>query len=111
MILEKRNRIKVIYIMGYGRSGSTFMDILLGNHKDFISVGALSNFFDWEINDGICACHQSFNNCQFWKKVKEGFYHLIEYQNPEECAVVQKRVENRWNLFSLLLDRIACSNK
>ena len=36
------NRPKVIYIMGCGRSGTTILDIILGNHLGFLSLGELN---------------------------------------------------------------------
>ncbi len=33
--------MKIIYIMGAGRSGSTILDILLGNGEDILSCGKL----------------------------------------------------------------------
>ena len=40
------NRPKVIYIMGCGRSGTTILDIILGNHSGFLSLGELNNAMD-----------------------------------------------------------------
>ena len=35
--------MKVVYIMGLWRSGSTLLDIVLGNHQSIESVGELRN--------------------------------------------------------------------
>ena len=37
---------KLIYIMGAGRSGTTMLDILLGNGKDNLSLGELTRYFE-----------------------------------------------------------------
>ena len=59
---------KILYIAGYGRSGSTILDLVLGNHPDICSLGEVGFLID-EIGskDRICACGQSYNNCDFWK--------------------------------------------
>jgi len=64
--------IQVLYIMGYGRSGSTVLDIVLGNHPDVESVGELINLprSAW-INNEFCACGQRANECQYWVNVKQ----------------------------------------
>jgi hypothetical protein len=41
---------KIIYIAGYGRSGSTILDIVLSNSGNGITVGEISNVFD-ELNN------------------------------------------------------------
>tara|TARA_B100001939_G_scaffold346587_1_gene365719 strand:+ start:264 stop:1130 length:867 start_codon:yes stop_codon:yes gene_type:complete len=53
-------KVKLVYILGCGRSGSTLLDMILGNHKKIISTGECQ-FFDME--------KISSNNNQFWKKV------------------------------------------
>lgn len=37
---------KIIYIAGYGRSGSTILDIVLSNSSNGVTVGEISNVFD-----------------------------------------------------------------
>jgi len=60
---------KVIYIMGCGRSGTTIMDILLGNHAGFQSVGELNNApLAWN-KDETCGCGLSLRECDIWKNV------------------------------------------
>jgi len=35
------NKIKLIYILGLGHSGSTLLDFILGSHSKFESVGEI----------------------------------------------------------------------
>jgi len=65
--------LSVIYIMGYGRSGSTLLDTILNNHADITSVGALSNFFEWAARNERCACGSAFRQCEFWSLVYQDF--------------------------------------
>ena len=40
---------EIIYIAGYGRSGSTILDISLGQHDDIMGMGEFTNIFiEWE---------------------------------------------------------------
>lgn len=59
----------IIYIMGYGRSGSTLLDTLLNQHDKAYSVGALNNIYQWIIEKQVCACGDSLERCKFWKEV------------------------------------------
>jgi hypothetical protein len=63
--------ITVVYVMGYGRSGSTITDILLNSHPDIISVGALNNVYQWMLEHEACACGEELVNCSFWSDVVE----------------------------------------
>ena len=62
--------IRVIYIMGVGRSGSTVLDTVLGNQADAVSVGELHNLprLGW-VGNNYCACGQRCESCEFWNAV------------------------------------------
>lgn len=62
---------RLVYIGGYGRSGSTLLDIVLGDHPDLVSVGALHNLPAWREDDLPCACGKPFSLCPFWSAVRE----------------------------------------
>jgi hypothetical protein len=62
-------RLRVIFIAGYGRSGSTVLDILLGNHEDVLSLGEVSNFFQSENRLPRCACGLPMEACDLWAEV------------------------------------------
>jgi hypothetical protein len=61
-------RVKVLYIAGSGRSGSTLLDTILGQIDGFFSVGELR--FIWErglVEDRSCGCGQRVRECPFWR--------------------------------------------
>lgn len=60
-------RIKVLYIAGSGRSGSTLLDNILGQVGGLVSVGELR--FLWErgmVQDRLCGCGRPFHECPVW---------------------------------------------
>ena len=61
--------MKIVYVMGYGRSGSTLLDIMLGDNDNVITTGALSNYILWADQNLNCACGQSVRSCDFWGNV------------------------------------------
>ena len=73
-----KSTIKVLYITGYGHSGSTFIDTALGNQVDTISVGELSNMYQyvWE-GSKLCGCGQKASECFFWQDVKKNWRRRI----------------------------------
>ena len=62
--------IKVLYIGGSGRSGSTLLDNILGQIDGFFSVGELQYIWDRSLQDDrLCSCGETFHNCSLWSQV------------------------------------------
>jgi hypothetical protein len=62
--------IKVLFIAGAGRSGSTLVDMILGQLHGFVSVGELR--YIWQrgfLEDRLCGCGERFSACPFWVPV------------------------------------------
>lgn len=60
-----------MYICGYGRSGSTVLDIAIGSGQGVASVGELSNFADSWLENRYCACEKKLRECHFWRNVSD----------------------------------------
>lgn len=61
----------LIYIIGAGRSGTTILDIVLGNNNDAISLGEINRFYK---RNGITPQRDKDNKVYlFWKKIKDEF--------------------------------------
>jgi hypothetical protein len=66
----KRNKpYTVIYIQGYGHSGTTILDILLGSSADAFSCGELTFINREGIADEFCSCNNRIGQCSFWSPV------------------------------------------
>jgi hypothetical protein len=64
------DRLKVIYIAGWGRSGSTLLDNLLGQIDGFFSTGELRYIWERGVLGGWkCGCGQSVKECEVWSRV------------------------------------------
>ena len=63
-------RIKVAYIGGLGRSGSTLLDRMLGQLPGFFSAGEIRDL--WQrglVENRLCGCGTAFRECPFWTQV------------------------------------------
>jgi hypothetical protein len=63
-------RIKVAYIGGLGRSGSTLLDRMLGQLPGFLSAGEIRDL--WQrglVENRLCGCGTAFRQCPFWSAV------------------------------------------
>ena len=58
---------RVIFVVGYGRSGSTLLDIILGSHPEIFGAGEMSTICRhvWPNNE-YCACHEKVRSCPLW---------------------------------------------
>lgn len=87
-------KIKVLFIGGYLRVGSTLLDRALGQTPGFISVGELRHV--WEesfVEDQPCGCGAPFSECGFWREVVEEAYGAEHPLNAREAASLKRRVD------------------
>jgi hypothetical protein len=78
--------IKVLYIAGETRSGSTLLDCLLGETGSFFSTGEL--FLIWRqgfMQDLLCGCGKKIRDCEFWDAVIREAFDGWGRVNPAEA--------------------------
>jgi len=61
--------MKLIYLLGAGRSGTTALASILGNNDTIQTIGEMHQFYDHLRNDKKCACGQLLKDCSFWSKI------------------------------------------
>lgn len=65
-----RRELKVLYVIGWGRSGSTILDNLLGQLDGFFSSGELRNIWQEGLVEGRkCGCGARVEECEVWSRV------------------------------------------
>lgn len=65
-----KNKVSVMFVGGYGRSGSTVLDMLLGRVPGVVTVGEFRHLFGRAMGDNeLCSCSKPFNECPFWNEV------------------------------------------
>ncbi len=63
-------RIKVLYVAGLGRSGTTLLGNILGQVDGFVSVGEIRLVWDHGlVMNKICGCGARFEECEMWRPV------------------------------------------
>lgn len=98
--------LTIIYIMGYGRSGSTLLDIILGSHPQIQSVGALNVFYDWILHERPCACSETLLHCPFWKEIVNDVTSTLSKARLREYSNFLQRVQARKYLSHLLEETV-----
>ncbi len=107
--------IKIIYIAGDGRSGSTLLDAILSNIKDSISVGECHRFWvRFYEKETLCGCRKKIEDCELWSqidtqlKIKFSEYNqdvfkqqVKEIQYYKNFKRIPKLIKSKkWQLFS-----------
>ena len=62
--------VQVRYIGGFGRSGSTMLDLMLGQAPGVFSAGEVREIWQSGLAENrLCGCGQPFHDCSFWLAV------------------------------------------
>lgn len=100
------NRIKVLYITGWGRSGSTIISNILGQVSGFFSVGEIR--FIWErnvIENTYCGCGSLFGDCEVWKDILDiGFGGIDQIDSARMARLCEQETRTR-RLIGLAISR------
>lgn len=64
--------VKVLYVCGAGRSGSTILDRVLGQVEGFFSAGEFRVVWDGRLVDqSLCGCGAEVKKCSVWRAILE----------------------------------------
>lgn len=95
--------VRIAYIAGYGRSGSTILDIALGQHAAVMGAGEITSLTRhvWRHNE-YCACGNAIRDCSFWNSVLQEWSIGQESGLMEEYCALQQKFEGLSMLTRLL---------
>lgn len=90
--------VRVLYIGGCGRSGSTLLDRIVGQLPGASSAGELVHI--WRrglLGNQLCGCGLPFHECPFWTQVGASAFGGWDALDGERVAALQHRVDrNRY---------------
>lgn len=102
---------EIIYISGAGHSGSTLLDIILGNMDNSISTGELCFFPEKGIKNGeYCACGMQVPNCTFWSEIISAWNEKRE-MDLDTYIHFQNKLHSKKNVFFALSQFLRPSDK
>jgi hypothetical protein len=87
------NKVKVLYIAGLGRSGSTILGNILGEIEGFFHGGEFN--FIWErnlIENRLCGCGAPFDECEVWGSVMKRTFGGMTGVDAHEMVRLQASV-------------------
>jgi hypothetical protein len=98
--------VKVLYVVGLGRSGSTILSNSLGQIPGFFSGGELN--FIWRhnvIENRLCGCGRPFRECPVWTKVMDEAYGGMDGVDPREMMRLQNLGTRTRHIPSMLTEK------
>jgi len=102
------NDVPVLYIGGWGRSGSTLLAHVLAGVPGFVSVGELR--YVWQAGPAgneLCGCGQAFADCPFWAAVGEEAFGGWDQVDVDEVLRLEASVLRHRNIPLLGMRRLA----
>ncbi|MGH8624651.1 MAG: sulfotransferase [Gammaproteobacteria bacterium] len=95
----EREKVKVLFIGGEGRSGSTLLDLMLGQLDGCFSVGELRFIWVRGLSENqLCGCGEKFKECEFWGNVMEEAFGGIQSLDIKEIQDLWRFVDNFWSI-------------
>jgi hypothetical protein len=93
--------VKVLYIAGWDRSGSTILDQILGQLPGFFSVGELVDLWD-RGPEAVCGCGRMMKDCELWQQVfVDAFGAALETIDFSEFEKQRRNCARSRHLFAL----------
>ncbi|MEO8107098.1 MAG: glycosyltransferase [Actinomycetes bacterium] len=95
---EVADPLRVVYIGGQGRSGTTLLERALGELPGVLSVGETVHLWDRGLRDNeLCGCGVPFGACPFWQDVGEAAFGGWSALDAEEAIALRYSVDrNRY---------------
>ena len=84
------NPLNLLAVVGTTRSGSTLLDMLLGDHPAVFSGGELRTI--WEqgyLRGQLCSCGEPIQRCEFWSEVMAKAFGSAGHPDPAPHQVAE----------------------
>jgi hypothetical protein len=98
---------RVLYIAGNGRSGSTILDIVLGQIDGFFAVGEVHRAFDEDVRErSLCGCGAPFRECETWRRIFEDAFGGFDGIDAPRMSRLKMRFAAQKRLLSRRMGRL-----
>ncbi len=87
----------VLFIGGWGRSGSTILDRVLGQIPGVFSAGEVREIWiRGLLENRPCGCGRPFHDCPVWREIGEAAFGGWGSLDAEELARLRRRIDRPW---------------
>lgn len=99
---------KLVFIGGHGRSGSTLLDLILGQIEGVCSLGEVRHLWQEGLSeDRLCGCGERFRQCPFWTKVGGSAFGGFDSVDAADVLALKAEVDRWTRVPSLALARVS----
>jgi len=95
--------MKILFIGGFGRSGSTLLDVVLGQYDRIFNIGELRHI--WQrglVNNELCGCGKGLLECDLWNRILHDAFPDIK-ERKEKILSLAESVDKPKYLGKLIL--------
>lgn len=105
-----QEKVKVLYIGGYSRSGSTLLSLLLDQTEGFVAVGELWDIWRRSfVEKQLTGTGQPFDECPFWTKVVANAFGSFDAVDVHAMQTLRDSVQNNRHIPQLIFPSLRTS--
>jgi hypothetical protein len=101
VIARSADNLRVLYVAGLPRSGSTVLGYVLGRQPGTIFVGELTFFWRRFAEGELCSCGMPLPDCHFWSAVVCKAFGQVTREQARELNKLEQRVIRRLRVLGL----------
>lgn len=95
--------VDVVYVGGWGRSGSTLLTRILAEADNFVSGGEMRDIFlRGPVENRVCGCGERFSNCDFWQAVGDEAYGGWDQLSVARLKELRSLTDKPWHVPALM---------
>ena len=88
-------KVKVLYVAGFERSGSTILNRVLGQIDEFVAWGELRDIWQHGIAENrSCTCGELFADCPAWQEVFDVAFNGTDNLDIQEISKLQSKTRS-----------------
>lgn len=104
---SSENPIKILYIAGVGRSGSTLFERVLGQDPRLVAIGELRQLWQEGLEpDELCGCGRPFKDCPVWQSIIDEVFGGFEGLNQSGWQQLRWSVDRTLYIPWMILPRL-----
>ncbi|GAB3999827.1 hypothetical protein GCM10029992_29740 [Glycomyces albus] len=105
---KSEDPVRVVFIGGLGRSGTTLLERLLGQLPGVVPLGEITHLWERDlVGDEMCACGATFSYCEFWQRIGKAAFGSWEEVDVERLAALKATVDRTRHIPALASKKLA----
>src|SRR5689334_4402568 len=91
---KREGTVRVLYIGGFGRSGTTLLNRMLGELPDVCAIGETVNLWHQGLlRNERCGCGCAFFDCPFWREVGRRAFGGWSSIDPDYVSALKSSID------------------